>query len=147
MTKQHTDFATSMGPWLVTWDELEPYCTKTPKGNSYNLSMKAYLNGELISEGNLNQMHYTFAEILERVSYGCNVYPGDVIGSGTVSSGCFRELNYLNTLSQQQPNNQCMEKWLEPGDRIALEIEALGLLTNTIETSKAEYSLLALKRK
>ncbi|MFZ1519442.1 MAG: fumarylacetoacetate hydrolase family protein, partial [Ignavibacteriaceae bacterium] len=77
------DFATTIGPWLVTPDELEKFKEKTKFGNKYNLEMTARHNGKKISSGNVNQMDWTFAEIIERASYGVTLYPGDVIGSGT----------------------------------------------------------------
>ena len=55
--------------------------------------MKCWVNGKQVSEGNVKDMDWTFAEILERVSYGTEIFPGDVIGSGTVGTGCFLELN------------------------------------------------------
>ncbi|MFQ5454061.1 MAG: fumarylacetoacetate hydrolase family protein, partial [Candidatus Zixiibacteriota bacterium] len=87
------DFATAIGPWLVTPDELEPYKIETGFGNKYDLKMTAYHNDKLISEGNLKDINWTFAEIIERCSYGVEIYPGDVIGSGTVGTGCYLELN------------------------------------------------------
>ena len=87
------DFATAIGPWLVTKDELEEFKIKTPQGDLYKLEMKAFHNGEKVSQGNSVEMYYTFAEIIERVSYGVDIYPGDIIGSGTVGTGCYLELN------------------------------------------------------
>jgi fumarylacetoacetate (FAA) hydrolase len=55
--------------------------------------MKCYVNERQVSEGNLADMTWTFAEIIERASYGVDLFPGDVIGSGTVGTGCFLELN------------------------------------------------------
>jgi fumarylacetoacetate (FAA) hydrolase len=84
------DFATALGPIMVTPDELEPY-RMDPKpghiGNNYNLSMKCWVNGIQVSEGNTGSMDWTFEELIERASYGTPIYPGDVIGSGTVFSG------------------------------------------------------------
>ena len=87
------DFATSIGPWLVTPDELEQYKISTEFGNKYDLRMTAKHNGKLISDGNMKDMNWTFAEIIERASYGVRLFPGDVIGSGTVGTGCYLELN------------------------------------------------------
>ena len=87
------DFATAIGPWLVTPDELADRRIATPHGDKYDLRMTARHNGELISDGNLKDMNWTFAEIIERASYGVDLYPGDVIGSGTVGTGCYLELN------------------------------------------------------
>ena len=90
------DFATSMGPYLVTPDELLPYLVEPQTnhiGNAYDLKMTCKVNDHNVSEGNLKDMHWTFAEIIERISYGVMLYPGDIIGSGTVGTGCFLEIN------------------------------------------------------
>lgn len=117
------DFATSLGPWLVTLDELETCTKQTPNGNVYDLRMRAFVNGKQVSDGNVAQMNWTFAQILERASYGVDLWPGDVIGSGTVGTGCFLELNGSKITNDQ---------WLQLGDEIDLEIEHLGRLENTI---------------
>jgi fumarylacetoacetate (FAA) hydrolase len=86
------DFATAIGPWLVTLDELEEFVVPAKEnhvGKSWNLKMKCGVNDKQVSEGNLSDMDWTFAEIIERASYGVDLYPGDVIGSGTVGTGCF----------------------------------------------------------
>ena len=70
------DFATGLGPYLVTMDELTERTTKTPKGNTFDLGMRAFVNGEQLSKGNVADMTFTFAQILERVSYGVDVFPG-----------------------------------------------------------------------
>ena len=125
------DFATAFGPWLVTPDELEPYRVPTPAGHIgrvYDLTMRAFLNGEEYSRGSLAAMHWTFAEIIERASYGATLYPGDVIGSGTVGTGCLLELN--GTARLADPAHA--DRWLRPGDTVELEVTGLGRLTNTI---------------
>jgi fumarylacetoacetate (FAA) hydrolase len=117
------DFATGLGPFLVTMDELADKTTKTPVGNKFDLGMRAFVNGEQLSKGNVNEMTWTFAQILERASYGVSLYPGDVIGSGTCGTGCFLELNGSKITKDQ---------WLRPGDVVALEIDRLGRLENTV---------------
>ena len=87
------DFANVLGPYLVTPDELFSKIIDTPCGNKYDLNMKCFVNGELVSEGNAKDMNWTFAEIIERASYGVELFPGDVIGSGTVGTGCLLEIN------------------------------------------------------
>ena len=87
------DFANVLGPYLVTPDELLTKIIDTPCGNKYDLKMKCFVNGELLSEGNAKDMNWTFAEIIERASYGVDLFPGDVIGSGTVGTGCLLEIN------------------------------------------------------
>jgi fumarylacetoacetate (FAA) hydrolase len=135
------DFATSIGPWLVTLDELKAF-EVAPKqnhiGKSWNLKMKASVNGKQVSEGNLSQMDWTFAEIIERASYGVDLYPGDVIGSGTVGTGCFLELNGTGKLND--PNYE--EQWLKEGDVVELEVDQLGILSNTIVAERTEWSIL-----
>ncbi len=125
------DFATALGPWLVSKDELTPYLVETPAGHTgelYNLNMQCYVNDQLVSSGTLASMNWTFAEIIERISYGVDLYPGDVIGSGTVGTGCFLELN--GTGKRQNPDY--IEKWLQPGDRIRMEATGLGVLENEV---------------
>jgi fumarylacetoacetate (FAA) hydrolase len=117
------DFATGLGPYLVTKDELLAQTKKTPKGDVFDLEMRAFVNGVQVSRGNVKDMTWTFAQILERASYGVTLHPGDVVGSGTCGTGCFLELN-----GSKVTNNQ----WLVPGDVIALEIDGLGRLENTI---------------
>lgn len=117
------DFATGIGPWLVTLDELADRTRTTERGNVYDLAMSAFVNGVQVSSGNVAQMNWTFAQILERASYGVTLYPGDVIGSGTVGTGCFLELNGSKITKDQ---------WLQPGDVVALEIDRLGRLENTV---------------
>lgn len=117
------DFATGLGPYLVTCDELADRRISGPRGDRYDLAMTASVNGRQLSAGNLHDMHWTFAEILERVSYGVTVYPGDVIGSGTVGTGCLLELNGSKITDNL---------WLQPGDQVSLEIERMGVLENIL---------------
>jgi fumarylacetoacetate (FAA) hydrolase len=117
------DFATALGPWLVTIDELAAHAKATPNGTQWDLGMRAFVNGTQVSQGNVKDMNWTFAQILERASYGVTLQPGDVIGSGTCGTGCFLELN-----GSKITNNQ----WLRPGDVVALEIDGLGRLENRV---------------
>ena len=125
------DFATSMGPYLVTPDELLPYL-KQPKnnhvGNVYDLKMTCKVNDIYVSEGNFRDMHWTFAEIIEHISYGVTLYPGDIIGSGTVGTGCFLEINGTN----KRKNPDYIPQWLQPNDTIEMEVNGLGKLVNLI---------------
>ena len=140
------DFATSLGPWLVTPDELETYLEKTKFGNKYNLEMIARHNGKQISKGNVNQMDWTFAEIIERASYGVTLYPGDVIGSGTVGTGCYLELNGTWAIEAKEKGKEHKPVWFNDGDEIELEITGLGVLKNKIKKSKTSRSILAKKK-
>jgi len=139
------DFSTVIGPWLVTPDELSTYLVPAKQGhvgNNYNLSMKCWVNDKLVSEGNVKDMDWTFAEIIERCSYGVTVYPGDVIGSGTVGTGCFLELNGTGKL--HDPNYQ--PQWLQANDTVKMTIDGLGTLVNTIKAEATDWSILALKK-
>ncbi|WP_374948690.1 fumarylacetoacetate hydrolase family protein [Mucilaginibacter sp.] len=139
------DFSTVIGPWLVTPDELEQYKSEPKQGHTgaaYNLAMKCHVNGVEVSSGNMADMDWTFAEIIERCAYGCDVLPGDVIGSGTVGTGCFLELNGTGLLNDAnyQP------RWLQPNDLVEMDITGLGVLGNIIKKSSDDFSILALKK-
>ncbi|MCL7748486.1 fumarylacetoacetate hydrolase family protein [Halalkalibacter alkaliphilus] len=110
------DFATSIGPYIVTKDELAPYQVN----DRYNLEMTAKINGKIVTEGNFKDIYYSFPQMIERASAEVTLYPGDLLGSGTVGFGCILELG---------PD---VHRWLEPGDEIELEITGLGTLKNTI---------------
>ncbi|HEU4328866.1 MAG TPA: fumarylacetoacetate hydrolase family protein [Roseiflexaceae bacterium] len=111
------DFATSLGPVLVTPDELEAYALGDGR---YNLTMVARVNGQERSRGNFRDIYYTFGQMIARASQDVTLYPGDVIGSGTVGTGCLLELT-----AGAGP-------WLEEGDVVELEVEGLGLLRNRV---------------
>ncbi|MEE1945016.1 fumarylacetoacetate hydrolase family protein [Pedobacter sp. KR3-3] len=139
------DFSTVIGPWLVTPDELEPYKVASKPnhvGNNYNLKMTCRVNGIEVSAGNMADMDWTFAEIIERCAYGVDILPGDVIGSGTVGTGCFLELNGTGLLND--PNYKV--QWLQPGDNVEMEITGLGALSNVITKVDTDFSILALKK-
>jgi fumarylacetoacetate (FAA) hydrolase len=139
------DFVNILGPWLVTPDELDKALVK-PKaghvGNLYDLKMKCLVNGKVVSAGNTKDMDWTFAEIIERASYGVDILPGDVIGSGTVGTGCFLELNGTGKL--KDPNYKA--QWLQENDVVEMEVEGLGKLLNTMKRANTDYSILALKK-
>jgi fumarylacetoacetate (FAA) hydrolase len=141
------DFATAIGPWLVTPDELEKYKIFTQFGNVYDLNMKALHNGKLVSEGNAKDMNWTFAEIIERASYGTEIYPGDVIGSGTVGTGCYLELNGTHAREAKEKGEEFTPVWLNNDDEITLEITGLGKLTNHIVLTENNVSILSKKKK
>ena len=139
------DFATTFGPWLVTPEELRQFevpAKERHTGKSWNLTMTCRVNGAEVSRGNLSDMNWTFAEIIERVSYGVDIYPGDVIGSGTVGTGCFLELN--GTGKRNDPDYK--EQWLQPGDIVTLAIDQLGILENTIRAAQTDWSILQQKK-
>lgn len=123
------DFATAIGPWLVTKDELADRLRPSPKGNVLDARMTAHVNGIQVSDGNVAQMDWTFAEIVRRAADGVTLEPGEVIGSGTVGTGCFLELNGSGITKDQ---------WLRPGDVVSLAIDGLGTLTHTIVEDPAK---------
>lgn len=140
------DFCTAIGPMLVTPDELEQYRIPAKNGhigNNYNMEMVCRVNGKEVSRGNMGDMDWTFAEIIERCAYGVNILPGDVIGSGTVGTGCFLELN--GTGKRLDPNYK--PQWLQDGDDVEMEITGLGLLKNRIVKDESDFSILARKHK
>jgi fumarylacetoacetate (FAA) hydrolase len=139
------DFSTVIGPYFVTPDELAQYLVPAKPnhtGNNHNLNMKCWVNGVLVSEGNVADMDWTFAEIVERCAYGVDILPGDVIGSGTVGTGCFLELNGTGLLNDKNFKPQ----WLQDGDVVEMEITGLGKLTNTIKKVSTDFSILKMKK-
>jgi fumarylacetoacetate (FAA) hydrolase len=139
------DFSTVIGPWLVTLDELEHYEIPAKEGHigkSWNLRMQCRVNGEQVSDGNIGDMDWTFAEIIERASYGATLFAGDVIGSGTVGTGCFLELNGTGRLNDPNYTDQ----WLQEGDVVEMEIDGLGILSNTIVKEEDDFSILDRKK-
>jgi 2-keto-4-pentenoate hydratase/2-oxohepta-3-ene-1,7-dioic acid hydratase in catechol pathway len=115
------DFATSLGPAIVTVDEFEDRLSRAPDGGErLDLAMEARVNGKTLSRANAKDMHFTFGQMIARASADVYLFPGDVIGSGTAGNGCILELG---------PETH---RWLEPGDEVTLEIERLGELSNRI---------------
>ena len=104
------DFATSLGPVLVTPDEL----------GDLRLEMVARVNGEERSRGNLGDMYHSWEAIVAQAARNTELRPGDVLGSGTVGTGCILEHGD--------------ERWLQPGDEVELEVEGIGVLRNRIGT-------------
>lgn len=101
------DNSNIMGPCLVTPDDI---------GDPYNLKMTAKVNGEVWSEGTTSDMYYSFEEMISFVSQSETLFPGEFLGSGTVGRGCGWEL----------------DRWIQPGDVIELEVENIGVLKNQI---------------
>lgn len=113
------DFATSLGPWIVTPDELENYVNDNH--DRWRLEMIARVNGREYSRGNMGDMHFTWAQIIAHASRDATLYPGDVLGSGTVGGGCILEIT-----------PEAVGGWLEPDDVVELEVAGLGTLKNRI---------------
>jgi len=101
------EWCTALGPVLVTADEV---------GDPYSLTMTARINGEEWSRGNSGTIYWKFEQMIEFLTQDDTVFPGDVIGSGTVGTGCGLEL----------------DRWVKPGDVMELEIERIGVLRNRV---------------
>jgi fumarylacetoacetate (FAA) hydrolase len=114
------DFATSLGPWLVTPDELASRRHGNGASERYDMTMLARVNGREISRGNFRDIYYSFPQMIAWASQNARLRAGDVLGSGTVGTGCILELG-----TQVQP-------WLQPGDLVELEIEGIDVLRNSI---------------
>lgn len=112
------DFACSFGPVIVTPETLADKAVGRP--GVYDLEMTARINGEEKSHGNFNDIYWSFGDIIARMSQSVTLNPGDVIGSGTVGTGCLYELT-----KNQGP-------WLQHDDVVELEIERIGVLRNKI---------------
>jgi fumarylacetoacetate (FAA) hydrolase len=111
------DFATAVGPVLVTIDEFAD-CIAADR---IELSMRASVNGRELSSGNSESLHHTFPQLIAQASRDATLHPGDLIGSGTVGTGCVLELGPERTGG-----------WLKPGDLVELEIERIGRLATRI---------------
>ena len=132
------DFASVLGPYLVTQDELsENIINQDDNGCNYDLEMTCSVNGKLLSKGNLKDMAWSFEKIIERVSYGATIYPGDIIGSGTVGTGCLLEINGTNKLK----HSDFTEMWLKENDVVEMDIENLGKITNKIIYNNSNYKI------
>lgn len=114
------DTATTIGPALVTTDELERF--RSRKG--FGLRMTAEVNGEQVTEGNWDSIDWTFSDLIAYVSRGTALRPGDVIGSGTVPTGCLYEHHKLGSAR--------FRDWLRPGDEVRLAVEELGELRHRV---------------
>jgi fumarylacetoacetate (FAA) hydrolase len=109
------DFATSLGPWLVTPDELATHRTGNGSCDRYDMTMTARINGQEISRGNFNQIYYTFPQMIAYASRNNSLRPSDII-----DSGCLLELGSK------------VNSWLQPCQTVELEIEGIGVLSQSI---------------
>jgi fumarylacetoacetate (FAA) hydrolase len=114
------DFATSLGPILVTLDELASRRTGQGASERYDMPMVARINGREVSRGNFNSIYYSFPQMIAYASRNARIRTGDVIGSGTVGTGCILELGTE------------VHRWLERDDEVELEIDGIGILRNRI---------------
>ena len=112
------DFATSIGPWLVTPDEL----ADARAGTGYDLAMTAQVNGVETSRGRWFDARFSFGQMIERASADAGLRPGDLIGSGTVGTGCLLEVR-----------DETLGRYLQAGDQVALEVERLGTLRTPVQ--------------
>jgi fumarylacetoacetate (FAA) hydrolase len=111
------DFATSLGPRITPLAEFQD-CYRDGR---LHLEMTAVVNGKQYSRGNAGTMYWTWPQILAHASRDTDLRPGDVIGSGTVGTGCILELT-----------PEAVDGWLKPGDVVELAVERLGTLRNTV---------------
>ncbi len=111
------DFAVSIGPWLVTPDEL----ADRRDGKGYRLTGTASVNGRECSRGSWAAIHHSFGEMLARASADVHLRPGEIVGSGTIGGGSLLEVREAT-----------LGRFLEPGDQVAIEIERLGRLETPI---------------
>jgi fumarylacetoacetate (FAA) hydrolase len=118
------DFASSLGPVIVTGEALIDKAVRRP--GVFDLTMMARVNGVELSRGTFKDIYWSFGEIIARASDNAELRPGDVIGSGTVGTGCLLELT-----KTQGP-------WLKAGDVVELEIERIGILKNIIAEKQEE---------
>jgi 2-keto-4-pentenoate hydratase/2-oxohepta-3-ene-1,7-dioic acid hydratase in catechol pathway len=114
------DTATTLGPVLVTRDELQPY----RKGQAFDLTMTAKVNGKDYSRAKVSDIYWSFEEMLAYASRGTRVEPGDVFGSGTCGTGCIYELSLRHGLDAYP--------WLKPGDEVELTVEQIGTIRNRV---------------
>ena len=112
------DFASALGPYIVTAGELADKLVNRP--GVYDLEMRGRINGVERSHGNFKDMYWSFGDLIARASENVMLLSGDVIGSGTVGTGCLLELT-----KGQGP-------WLNEGDVVELEIERIGTLRNKV---------------
>src|SRR6266540_2799890 len=118
------DFATTIGPWLVTPDELAD--ARTPGATGPDLAMSADVDGQTISHGTWSSAQFSFGDMLARASADVRLRPGDLVGSGTVGSGCLLEVR-----------DETLGRYLQPGDVVTLRIDRLGELRSPIVESPA----------
>jgi fumarylacetoacetate (FAA) hydrolase len=114
------DFATSLGPFLVTPDEL-PY-----EDGRLKLTARVELNGEELTSSDASEQHFGWPEIVAHAARDTRLRPGDVLGSGTLAEGCLLELGALP--AEGRPDG----RWIEPGDTVAMEADGLGRLETTV---------------
>ncbi len=123
------DFATTLGPWMTTPDELSDLA----KGHAFDLTMTALVNGQEYSRASLADIYWSFPELISYASRGTVVKPGDVIGSGTCGTGCIYELSLVHGTARYP--------WLKEGDTVTLSVDRLGSISNRIVTGPELHEL------
>jgi fumarylacetoacetate (FAA) hydrolase len=123
------DFASSIGPWLVTPDELGD--AREPGATGPRLAMTAAVNGTETSRGTWSDAQFSFGDMLARASADVTLRPGDLIGSGTVGSGCLLEVR-----------DETLGRYLEPNDIVTLAVDRLGELRTPIVARPARGTTL-----
>lgn len=118
------DTATSLGPYLVSKDELAPYATE----RGFDLAMTASVNGVPYSSGNWSSLYWSFADLIAYASRGTTLVPGDVVGAGTVGTGCIIELSRVHG-AERYP-------YLVENDVVELTIAELGSITATVTAAQ-----------
>jgi fumarylacetoacetate (FAA) hydrolase len=113
------DFASTIGPWLVTPDELAS--AQLPCATGPDLAMTAEVNGVETSRGSWATAQFSFGQMIARASADARLRPGDLIGSGTVGGGSLLEVR-----------DETLRRYLEPGDEVVLRVERLGALRTPI---------------
>jgi fumarylacetoacetate (FAA) hydrolase len=111
------DFASSIGPWLVTPDELED----ARKGAGFDLEMTVTVNGTETSRGRWSDIHHGFAALAARASADVTLRAGELLGSGTVGTGCLLEVR-----------DATLGRYLQPGDEVVLAVDRLGSLRTPV---------------
>jgi len=112
------DAASSLGPWIVTRDEMAPYY----RNGTLHVQCTVRVNGTVWMAGNAWNMHHTFGAMLERAAQDSRIVPGDVIATGTVGGGSISE-----AVRKGYP-----ARWLQPGDAVEIDVEGIGILRNTL---------------
>ncbi|GLY88835.1 fumarylacetoacetate hydrolase family protein [Actinoallomurus iriomotensis] len=131
------DFATTLGPWLVTADELEPY---RDADGFLRLALTAEVNGEVVGRDLLSNMGWPFEDLVAYASRGARLRPGDVLGSGTCGNGgCLAELWGRGGERNPPP--------LRPGDTVTLTVEGIGTISNTVVPGAAPVPIPRARRR
>ncbi|HEY1765476.1 MAG TPA: fumarylacetoacetate hydrolase family protein [Opitutaceae bacterium] len=111
------DFATAVGPWLVTRDAVADRID----GERLSLALSARVNGRSLSHGNVADLYHTIPRLIAHASRDAELFPGDLLGTGTVGTGCLLEIG-----------PEAAGGWLKPGDVVELEVERIGVLRTRV---------------